>query len=107
MTPVSVFVWTACETYTDFTYLHLDPARAGPILVVITALRGFVSFGTSYGVARFIETDGYDGTFGTYAGLTALFGLFGIPVFLYGKKIRAYTGKWAMKKVSGHPSMSH
>ncbi|KAJ4406537.1 hypothetical protein N0V91_004479 [Didymella pomorum] len=90
------------------TYL-LDsyPARAGPILVVITAFRGFVSFGTSYGVAKFIEMDGYDGAFGTYAGLTALFGLMGIPVFLYGKKIRAFTGKFAMKKKSGHPSMSH
>ena len=89
------------------TYL-LDsyPARAGPVLVVITALRGFVSFGTSYGVAKFIETSGYDGAFGAYAGLTALFGLMGIPVFLYGKKIRAYTGKYAMKKKSGHPSMS-
>ena len=89
------------------TYL-LDsyPARAGPVLVVITALRGFVSFGTSYGVAKFIETSGYDGGFGAYAGLTALFGLMGIPVFLYGKKIRAYTGKYAMKKKSGHPSMS-
>ena len=111
-----VFVFANAAYYFAFvganiaaiTYL-LDsyPARAGPILVVITALRGFVSFGTSYGVAKFIETDGYDGTFGTYAGLTALFGLLGIPVFLYGKKIRAYTGKWAMKKKSGHPSMSH
>jgi hypothetical protein len=90
------------------TYL-LDsyPTRAGPILVVITAFRGFVSFGTSYGVAKFIETDGYDGAFGTYAGLTALFGLMGIPIFFYGKKIRAFTGKYAMKKKSGHPSMSH
>lgn len=60
----------------------------------------------SYGVAKFIETDGYDGTFGTYAGLTALFGLLGIPIFLYGKKIRAFTGRFAMKKRSGHPSMS-
>jgi hypothetical protein len=90
------------------TYL-LDsyPARAGPVLVVITAFRGFVSFGTSYGVAKFIEHDGYDGSFGTYAGLTALFGLLGIPVFIYGKRIRAFTGRWATKKRSGVPSMSH
>lgn len=111
-----VFVFANAAYYFAFvganiaaiTYL-LDsyPARAGPILVVITALRGFVSFGTSYGVAKFIETDGYDGTFGTYAGLTALFGLLGIPVFVFGKRIRAYTGRWAMKKKSGHPSMSH
>ncbi|EOA91110.1 uncharacterized protein SETTUDRAFT_101621 [Exserohilum turcica Et28A] len=89
------------------TYL-LDsyPARAGPVLVVITTFRGFVSFGTSYGVAKFIHTAGYDGSFGTYAGLTALFGFLGIPIFIYGKRIRAYTGQWATKKRHGVPSMS-
>ncbi|EUC42415.1 hypothetical protein COCMIDRAFT_103556 [Bipolaris oryzae ATCC 44560] len=89
------------------TYL-LDsyPARAGPVLVVITAFRGFVSFGTSYGVAKFIDTAGYDGSFGTYAGLTGLFGCLGIPIFLYGKQIRAYTGRWAQAKRVGLPSMS-
>lgn len=90
------------------TYL-LDsyPTRAGPVLVVITAFRGFVSFGTSYGVAKFIETAGYDGSFGTYGGLTVLFGLLGIPVFIYGKKIRQFTGKWTVKETIGRPSMSY
>lgn len=111
-----IFVWTNAAYYFAFvgsniaaiTYL-LDayPARAGPILVVITAFRGFVSFGTSYGVAKFIETSGYDGSFGTYAGLTALFGLLGIPIFFYGKRIRKFTGRWALKKKTGTPSMSH
>jgi hypothetical protein len=93
---------------TGITYL-LDsyPARAGPVLVVITAFRGFVSFGTSYGVAKFIETSGYDGSFGAYAGLTAIFGLLGIPIFIYGKRIRKMTGRYAMKTRTGVPSMSH
>jgi hypothetical protein len=90
------------------TYL-LDsyPARAGPVLVVITAFRGFVSFGTSYGVAKFIDIAGYDGAFGTYGGLTALFGLLGVPIFLYGKSIRKFTGRWATKKRTGSPSMAY
>lgn len=90
------------------TYL-LDsyPARSGPVLVVITALRGFVSFGTSYGVAKFIETAGYDGSFGAYAGLTAFLGLLGIPVYFFGKDIRRFTGIWAVKERSGRPSMTH
>ncbi|USW52693.1 Putative major facilitator superfamily, MFS transporter superfamily [Septoria linicola] len=89
------------------TYL-LDsyPARAAPVLVVITAMRGFVSFGTSYGVAKFIAREDYDGSFGAYAGLTAAHGLLGIPVFWYGKRIRQYTGRWATKKTSGRPSMA-
>ncbi|KAI7361331.1 MFS general substrate transporter [Hortaea werneckii] len=90
------------------TYL-LDsyPARSAPVLVVICAFRGFVSFGTSYGVTNFIETSGYDGSFGTYAGLTALFGLLGLPVFFYGKRIRQFTGKWAVKSTNGRPSQSY
>lgn len=90
------------------TYL-LDSyqARAAPVLVVITAMRGFVSFGTSYGVAKFIESSGYDGSFATYAGLTAGLGLLGIPVYYYGKRIRHFTGKWATKSSTGRPSMAH
>ncbi|KAF3031576.1 hypothetical protein E8E12_000958 [Didymella heteroderae] len=90
------------------TYL-LDsyPARAGPMLVVITAFRGFVSFGTSYGVAKFIETHGYNGSFGTYAGLTALLGAMAIPIYFFGKSVRRFTGRWAIKKKTGVPSMSH
>ncbi|KAI7209358.1 hypothetical protein KC333_g8759 [Hortaea werneckii] len=83
------------------------PARSAPVLVVICAFRGFVSFGTSYGVTHFIETSGYDGSFGTYAGLTALFGLLGLPVFFFGKRIRQFTGRWAVKSTSGRPSQSY
>jgi hypothetical protein len=89
------------------TYL-LDayPARSGPILVVICALRGFVSFGTSYGVAPFIARSGYDGSFGTYAGLTGAFGLIGVPVYFFGKRIRQFTGRWAIKERLDKPSMA-
>ncbi|KAK5746240.1 hypothetical protein LTR17_000975 [Elasticomyces elasticus] len=83
------------------------PARAGPVLVVICAFRGFVSFGTSYGVAKFIETAGYDGAFGVYAGLTGLLGLIGIPMYIWGKDIRRFTGRWAVKERSGKPSLTH
>lgn len=88
------------------TYL-LDsyPARGGPVLVVICALRGFVSFGVSYGVAGFIERDGYDGSFGTYAGLTAVFGVLGIVVFFTGKRIRGFTSRWAQAWDPTKPTM--
>ncbi|KAK8159716.1 major facilitator superfamily domain-containing protein [Phyllosticta citrichinensis] len=90
------------------TYL-LDsyPARGGPMLVVICALRGFVSFGVSFGVADFIERSGYDGSFGTYAGLTGLFGLLGIAVFFTGKRIRAFTGRWTRSHDPTKPTMTH
>jgi hypothetical protein len=46
---------TAAMTYLLDSY----PARAGPVLVVICAWRGFVSFGASYGVSKSIQTAGY------------------------------------------------
>ncbi|KAL4862696.1 hypothetical protein BDV12DRAFT_207056 [Aspergillus spectabilis] len=99
-----IYVWVVAAYYFCFiganivaiTYL-LDsyPARAGPLLVIICAFRGIISFGTSYGTAPFIESHGYDGAFGTFAGLTALLGCLGIPVYFWGKRIRAFTGRWA------------
>ena len=45
-----------------------------------------------------IEAKGYDGAFGIFAALTAAFGLMGIAVYVWGKNIRAFTGRWAKDK---------
>ncbi|KAL4995518.1 major facilitator superfamily domain-containing protein [Aspergillus recurvatus] len=103
-----VYAWAVAAYYFCFvganivaiTYL-LDsyPARAGPLLVIICAFRGIISFGTSYGTATFVENHGYDGAFGTFAGLTAALGLCGVPVYIWGKRIRAFTGRFARGSV--------
>ncbi|KAL4905551.1 hypothetical protein BDW74DRAFT_177920 [Aspergillus multicolor] len=103
-----IYAWAVAAYYFCFvganivaiTYL-LDsyPARAGPLLVIICAFRGIISFGTSYGTATFVETHGYDGAFGTFAGLTAGLGLLGVPIYFWGKRIRAFTGRWARGEV--------
>ena len=81
------------------TYL-LDsyPARAGPLLVIICAFRGIIAFGVSFAIAPGIESIGYDKLFGTFSGLTALFGLLGVPIYIWGKDIRRFTGRWARSK---------
>lgn len=81
------------------TYL-LDsyPQRAGPLLVIICAVRGIMSFGVSYGITPFIEQNGYDGAFGVFGGLTGAFGVLGIFVFIFGKKIRKITGRYCVDK---------
>ena len=58
-------------------------------------MRGIISFGTSYGTAPFIASHGYDGAFGTFGALTAAMGLLGIPIYIWGKKIRHITGRYA------------
>ncbi|KAJ5675753.1 hypothetical protein N7462_008650 [Penicillium macrosclerotiorum] len=103
-----VYVWAVAAYYFAFvganivaiTYL-LDsyPARAAPLLVIICAGRGFISFGTSYGTTSFIESNGYDGAFGIFGGLTGLLGLLGLPIYFWGKNIRQFTGRFTKGKV--------
>ncbi|KAE8155177.1 major facilitator superfamily domain-containing protein [Aspergillus avenaceus] len=103
-----VYVWGVAAYYFCFvgsnivaiTYL-LDsyPTRAGPLLVIICAFRGIISFGTSYGTAPFIENHGYDGAFGVLGALTGALGLLGIPVYLWGKRIRAFTGRFVTDRI--------
>ncbi|KAF4974423.1 hypothetical protein FZEAL_8666 [Fusarium zealandicum] len=102
-----IYVWAVAAYYFTFvganivaiTYL-LDsyPQRAGPLLVIICAFRGVISFGVSYGISPFIEGTGYAGSFGVFGALTGVFGLLGIPIFIWGKKIRRFTGRWSVDK---------
>lgn len=102
-----VYVWAVAAYFFCFiganivaiTYL-LDsyPARAGPLLVIICAFRGIMSFGVSYGIAPFIEQSGYDGAFNTFGGLTGGLGAIGILIYVFGKKLRGFTGKYAKDK---------
>ncbi|KAK6858337.1 hypothetical protein PG995_006036 [Apiospora arundinis] len=102
-----VYVWGVAAYYFCFvganivaiTYL-LDsyPTRAGPLLIIICAFRGIISFGVSYGITPFIETAGWDGAFGAFGAMTAFFGLMGIPIYIWGKQIRQFTGRFAKDK---------
>ncbi|CAI6093581.1 unnamed protein product [Clonostachys chloroleuca] len=101
------YVWAVAAYYFTFiganivaiTYL-LDsyPQRASPLLIIICAFRGIISFGVSYGITPFIESQGYEGAFGIFAALTGIFGLLGVPVYFWGKKIRHVTGQYAIDK---------
>ncbi|KAK6212002.1 hypothetical protein LQW54_005530 [Pestalotiopsis sp. IQ-011] len=102
-----VYVWGVAAYYFAFVganivaityWLDSNPARAGPMLIVICTFRGIISFGVSYGISPFIESHGYAGTFGTFGGLTGAMGLLGVPVYFYGKRIRQFTGRYSKDK---------
>ncbi|KAI0973191.1 major facilitator superfamily domain-containing protein [Xylaria arbuscula] len=82
-------------TITVITYL-LDsyPQRAGSVLICICAFRGIIGFGVVYAITPFVEHNGYDGAFGTFGGLTFAFAVLGVPVYIWGKRIRHFTGRW-------------
>ncbi|KAL3488696.1 major facilitator superfamily domain-containing protein [Aspergillus germanicus] len=81
------------------TYL-LDsyPGSEGPILIIICAFRGIISFGTSYGISPFVERNGYDGAFGIFGALTFVLGVMGIPIYLWRKQIRKLTARFGRVK---------
>jgi hypothetical protein len=80
-----------------FTYsLDCYGERAAPILVLICAIRGLVSFGISFGVTNLVRAKGYEGALNICAIVMGVVSVFGFPVFFLGKKIRAATMLYAV-----------
>jgi MFS family permease len=99
----TVYLWTISGYFFAFvgvniviiTYLlESYPDRAGPVLIIISALRGVIGFLVSLNVAYFINEVGYDGTFTAFAILTGVLGLLTVLIFNLGKRIRIATAKW-------------
>lgn len=70
------------------------PSQAGPMLLVICAGRGFISFGLSYSTVPLINLTGYDGGMNIYAIVCGVLSAIGIPAYLFGGGVRA----WATKR---------
>ncbi|OGM41153.1 MFS transporter [Aspergillus bombycis] len=72
--------------------------RAGPILVLICAIRGLISFGISFGVTEFVTEMGYKQALDICAIIMGAVSVFGFVVFIFGSKIRFLTTKYAVAK---------
>ncbi|KAJ5763057.1 hypothetical protein N7533_001738 [Penicillium manginii] len=80
-----------------YTYsLDSYPERAAPILVLICAIRGLISFGISFGITKFVTEQGYQGALNICAIITGAVAVLGVPVFLWGPRMRAITMKYAV-----------
>lgn len=86
--------------------LDAYPTRSGPVLVAICAMRGVLSFGTSYGVAPFIALRGYDGAYLIYGILTGVLGSLGIVVYFASGRIRAFCSRWTLQTSDTKPTYS-
>lgn len=71
------------------------PQRIDAALVLICALRGFIGFAISEGTVSFIKAKGYDGAFNICGGIVAAAMVLGIPIYIFGGNIRAFTARWA------------
>ncbi|KAK1984498.1 major facilitator superfamily transporter [Colletotrichum cereale] len=71
------------------------PSKAGPLLLVLCAGRGFISFGLSYSTVPLINLIGYNGAMNIFAAIAGVLGAIAFPVYYFGARIRM----WATKKV--------
>ena len=74
------------------------PMVAGPLLVLICAGRGIISFGLSYATLPATATLGYDGTMIVFAVITGVLSLMAVPVYIWGKHMRHLGQKWFAPK---------
>lgn len=70
------------------------PLVAGPLLVLICAGRGFISFGLSYATLPATKTLGYSGTMNVFAIITSVLCLMAIPCYIFGHHFRKLAQRW-------------
>ncbi|KAJ8118344.1 hypothetical protein OPT61_g659 [Boeremia exigua] len=64
------------------------PSKAGPLLLLLCAGRGFISFGLSYSTVPAVQVLGYKTSMDIFAIVTGVLGGVAIPAYIFGKKIR-------------------
>jgi hypothetical protein len=69
-------------------------AVAPEAVLLIVGLKNVFGFGFSYGVIPWITAMGYERTFGTVAGIQFAVVLLGVPLWLFGKRLRHLTARW-------------
>lgn len=73
------------------------PQAAGPLLVVVCAGRGLISFGISYAVLPSIAAIGYTGAMRIEGAIAGALALLAIPVYFAGPSLRRL-GDWLLRK---------
>ncbi|KAJ3540247.1 hypothetical protein NM208_g5148 [Fusarium decemcellulare] len=83
------------------------PSKAGPLLLVICAGRGFISFGLSYSTVPLINLTGYDGALNIFAIICSILSGFGIIAYFIGRR-HSRTSNPKMPKTCGlAPTATH
>lgn len=73
------------------------PQAAGPLLVVVCAGRGLISFGLSYAVLPSVAAIGYTGAMRIQGSIAGALALLGVPLYFVGPKIRVWGARWLSK----------
>ena len=63
-------------------------------LLLVCGLKNIFAFGFSYGVVPWITRSGYQGAFGEMVAIQCGVMLFALPLWYYGKQLRAISAHW-------------
>ncbi|RSL39575.1 hypothetical protein CEP53_013959 [Fusarium sp. AF-6] len=72
---------------------------AGEVVVAEMGFKAVVAFLVSFYANKWIEHSGYDGTFATMAGMSVGTLALGVPLYIWGKRIRQRTLGWSIMKL--------
>ncbi|KAH7134969.1 major facilitator superfamily domain-containing protein [Dendryphion nanum] len=67
---------------------------SGDCFVAVTCARAIIAFAWTFFVGHWVEDRGPAEPFGIFGMLMGIFGLFTIPVYIWGKRLRIATAKW-------------
>lgn len=84
------FAFIGCNVISIAYCVDSFPRKAGPLLLVICAGRGFISFGLSYSTVPAIEALGYDGAMNVFAIVTGVLAALLVPAYVSGLWVRRF-----------------
>ncbi|KAF1808702.1 MFS general substrate transporter [Eremomyces bilateralis CBS 781.70] len=85
------FSFLSVNTIAAVFVVESYPQWAGPVLVNVSSFRCIVGFAMSFRATTWIQARGYLGCFAIYAGILGFLTLVMPLVYIYGKRIRAWT----------------
>ncbi|KAF2009453.1 major facilitator superfamily transporter [Aaosphaeria arxii CBS 175.79] len=94
------FAFIGCNVISIAYCIDSFPRKAGPLLLVVCAGRGFISFGLSYSTVPAIKSLGYDGAMNILAIISGVLLAVLVPAYLTGQYFRNLFAKKVFKEES-------
>lgn len=96
------FGFIGCNVISIAYCVDSFPRKAGPLLLVICAGRGFISFGLSYSTVPAIAALGYDGAMDVFAIVSGVLAALLLPAYFSGPWFRRLFARRVFKEEASH-----
>ncbi|KAG4443551.1 hypothetical protein IFR05_000928 [Cadophora sp. M221] len=97
---LNAFSFSSMATASTLWITEAFPRWAAPAMVVVSGISYIASFGISFSIRPWVESQGYSGAGMGMACIILVVGLVGVPIAFWGKDLRQYIhGKWAFNEM--------